>query len=95
MTVKAAYFVHGIIMGDTTENLDGTVTMENPIMVIPQPQNMAFMPFLSIMEEKTITFKLSDAMYGGLFTPVIEMRNQYNKLFGTGIVEAGANILQL
>ena len=95
MTVKAAYFVQGIVMGDATENMDGTVTMTNPVMIIPQPQNMAFMPFLSIMEESEIRFKACDVLWGGLFTPVVEMRNQYNKMFGSGIVEAPANILQL
>jgi hypothetical protein len=95
MTVKAAYFMHGIIMGNATENIDGSVTFANPVQVIPQQNNMAFMPFTSMMEEDEITFRVEDTLWGKLYTPVIEMRNQYSKMFGTGIEIAPANILHL
>lgn len=96
MTIKAAFTSQGILVGSVTENLDGTVIFENPVIAIPQgTQNIAFMPLLGLMEEKKVTLRPEDIHYGELFTPAIDVRNHYNKMFGSGIIEASANALQL
>lgn len=96
MSVKAFYTTQGIVLGDATEQTDGSWKVENPAMMIPQREQMAFVPFLALMEEKSINIKASDILYGQAFTPAIDVRNHYNKLFGSGIVEAGpADVLQL
>lgn len=93
--VKAFYTPQGIVMGEATEQTDGTWFVKNPVMAIPQRDNMALFPFLQIMEETTIALSLDDFQYGRAFTPNVEMRNHYNKMFGSGIIEAGSNALVL
>lgn len=83
------------MVGDVTENLDGTYTFRNPVIAIPQRETMAFLPFLGLMEEKTVTLRKEDIHYNSLFTPTIDLRNHYNKMFGSGIIEASANALTL
>jgi hypothetical protein len=56
---------------------------------VVQPQNgqpmMGFVPFLEFTQEfKTgITFNKSDIL--SINTPVVELENEYNRLFGSGI----------
>ena len=96
MTIKAAFTSQGILVGHVTENMDGSVDFENPVIAIPQgTQNIAFLPLLGLMEEKRVKLKPEEINYGELFTPAVDVRNHYNKMFGSGIIEAGSNSLQL
>lgn len=95
MSVKAVYLSSGIVIGEAEEQVDGGVKMYNPVLAIPQPQNMALVPFLGLMEEREIVIKADQMLYGGLFTPAVDLRNHYNKMFGNGIIEAGSNVINL
>lgn len=96
MTVKGAFTSQGILLGKATENMDGSWSFEDPVIAMPQgTQNIAFLPLLGLMEEKTITLKAEDFAYGQMFTPSIDIRNHYNKMFGAGIIEVGSNALQM
>ena len=78
-------------MGESSELLEGGWGIKNPVMAIPQRDNMALVPFLSLMEETKIVLQPKDIQYGQAFTPNVEMRNHYQKMFGSGIVEATAD----
>lgn len=86
MTLKTAH----TILGDLTELPNGQeVSVKEPVQVIMQPSKegpmMAFSPFLDYSEEfkKGITFNRNDILC--ITTPVRELENQYNQVFGAGI----------
>ena len=81
MSLNIAYTKNGPILGDFTD-IGNSYTVTNPVMVRIEPQTVGFFPFLGICEETDISLVKEDINYGKLFTPVIELRNQYNTLFG-------------
>jgi len=85
MTIKLAYTKNGPLLADVTENLDGTYTAENPVIIQPQPQNIAMFPLLGMCEEKSITLTKEDINFGQLFTPVLDLANAYRSQFGSGL----------
>jgi hypothetical protein len=89
MTVKLLTFkTNQTILADVTEQ-DDVVLAKQTVQVVVQPQNgqpmMGFVPFLEFTQEfKTgITFNKSDILT--INTPVVELENEYNRLFGSGI----------
>ena len=94
MTVKLITFkTNQTVMADVTEQVD-VVVAKQTVQVVVQPQNgqpmMGFVPFLEYTEEfKTgIEFNKSDILT--INTPVRELENEYNRLFGSGIEIASA-----
>ena len=74
---------------------DFQLVMKNPVMVITIPPrtssdsaSIAFTPFLNYTDEfgSGITIHRSDVLT--ITTPVVELLNQYNSVFGSGIVLA-------
>lgn len=65
------------------------VTVKEPVQVIMQPTkdgpNLAFAPFLEYAQEfKTgINFNMNDVLC--ITLPIVELENQYNQVFGSGI----------
>ena len=76
------------IMGDVTET-SSMFIISKPVQVVMQPTkdgaSMGFVPFVQFCEEwKTgITIKKDDVLF--VSEPVIELTNQYNDMFGSGI----------
>ena len=89
MTVKLITFkTNQTVMAEVTEQ-EHTVVAKQTVQVVVQPQNgqpmMGFVPFLEYTEEfKTgIDFNKSDILT--INTPLVELLNEYNRLFGSGI----------
>jgi hypothetical protein len=90
MTVKLITFKTNqtIIASVVVEN-NARITVKETVQVIVQPSKdgpmMGFSPFLEYAQEfKTgITFDVSDILC--ITSPVIELENEYSKLFGSGI----------
>lgn len=87
------------LLGDVVENED-TVTIKQAVQVVsvpPSQQNpeggVGFAPFLEFSNEwKTgIEIELFDVLT--INTPVVELENQYNSIFGSGIQIAAASAL--
>lgn len=76
------------IMGDVTET-SNMVVIAKPVQVIMQPTkdgaSMGFVPYVQFCEEwKTgISIKKDDILFES--TPLVELTNQYNEMFGSGI----------
>jgi hypothetical protein len=94
MTIKLITFKTAhTILGDVTELPEGFKVKE-PVQVIMQPSKegpmMAFAPFLEYADEfrTGITFSRDDILC--VTTPVRELGNQYNQVFGSGITIASA-----
>ena len=95
MTIKLITFkTNQTIIGHTDCTNNNEVVVKEPVQVILQPTKegpmMGFAPFLDYTEEfKTgIKFSISDILT--INTPVRELENQYNKVFGSGIEIASA-----
>lgn len=76
------------IIGDA-ERVGDVYTVKQPVQVIVQPTKdgpmMGFSPFLDFCEEFNVGIKFSSSDILTVTTPVIELRNQYNEVFGSGI----------
>lgn len=72
-----------------TEVVGDEVTVKEPVQVIMQPSKdgptLAFAPFLEYCQEfKTgIRFSMNDVLC--ITFPIVELENQYNQVFGSGI----------
>lgn len=79
------------IMGDVSEG-DGFITIKKTVQVItvpPSVQNpqggVAFTPFVEFAQEFRTGFKIYTQDILFVSTPVVELENQYNEIFGSGI----------
>lgn len=89
MTIKLITFkTTQTILGKVEDRLNSYIVKE-PVQVIVQPTKegpvMGFAPFLEYTQEfkKGIEISKSDILC--VTTPVIELENQYNQVFGSGI----------
>ncbi len=77
----------GIIVGDFIHESDETFEINNPILLVTQRENAALVPLLALMEESNITVKKDSVLSNKAFTPIIDIINNYNQLYGSGIVQ--------
>ena len=97
MTIKLLTLkTNHTIMGNVTEELT-EVTIKQPVQVVqvpPRAQNdpgsIAFAPFLEYAKEFKDGFKIKKDDILVTSTPVVELENQYNQIFGSGIQIASA-----
>ncbi len=97
MTIKLLTLkTNHTIMGNVTEELT-EVTIKQPVQVVqvpPRAQNdpgsIAFAPFLEYSKEFKEGFKIKKDDILVTSTPVVELENQYNQIFGSGIQIASA-----
>jgi hypothetical protein len=72
--------------------VDDVVTIKQPVQVFMQPtkdgMQMGFGPFLDYAEEHKTGIKVSMEDVLCVTTPVVELLNQYNQIFGSGITIA-------
>ena len=68
---------------------DNTIMVKEPVQVVIQPTKdgpmMGFSPFLEFCEEFKTGIKFSMDNVLCITTPVRELENQYNQVFGSGI----------
>ena len=90
MAVKLISFkTNQTIIASVVYENDERITVKETVQVIVQPSKdgpmMGFSPFLEYAQEfKTgMTFNMSDILC--VTSPVIELENEYSKLFGSGI----------
>jgi hypothetical protein len=89
MTIKLITFKTNHTILAKTEVVGEQVTIKEPVQVIMQPSKdgpvIAFAPFLEFSQDfKTgIKFSMQDVLC--ITLPMVELENQYNELFGSGI----------
>jgi hypothetical protein len=95
MSVKLVTFKtnHTIIAQvDCTDKNE--VVLKQPVQVVMQPSKdgpmMAFAPFLDFSQEFNSGIKISMDSVLCITSPVVELENQYNQVFGSGIQIASA-----
>lgn len=94
MSIKLVTFKTNQTVIGTIDTDDKKITIKEPVQVVVQPGKdgpmMGFVPFLEFSQEfKTgIQFPLVDVLT--INTPVVELENEYNKIFGSGITIASS-----
>jgi len=75
---------------------DGMIVLKQPVQVVMQPMKdgrsgMGFIPFLEYSDEFVTGIKISNEEILTINTPMVELENQYNQIFGSGIQIASAS----
>jgi len=90
ITFKTNQTILGLI--DCTD--DDKVIIKKPVQVIMQPSKegpmIGFAPFLEYAQEFATGIKIPSETILCITTPVVELENQYNQVFGSGIQIASA-----
>lgn len=96
MAVMIVRLINGEeIIGDCTV-IENGIEVKEPAMIHygMNPQtgkvNVGFMPYAQLLKDNKIQLKADHIIYTG--EPVQEAYNQYNTMFGSGIVVAQGNI---
>lgn len=89
MTIKLITFkTNQTIIGDV-EFTQGEYIVKQPVQVIVQPTKdgpmMGFSPFLEFAEEFKTGIPIPKENVLCTTTPIVELQNQYNQVFGSGI----------
>jgi len=93
MTIKLVTFkTNHTIMGEVTELTD-SISIKQPVQVVSvpprsanDPGSVAFSPFLEYAEEFKTGFIINNNDILTTSKPVGELENQYNQIFGSGLV---------
>jgi len=99
MSIKLITFkTNHTIIGDVTESA-GTVIVKQPVQVINVPPKsagdtggIAFSPFLEYCQEFGTGIKFQSIDILTITSPMLELENQYNRIFGSGIEIAPAGM---
>lgn len=95
MSVKLVTFkTNHTIMGELDCNDQNEIIIKQPVQVVMQPSKegpmMGFGPFLDYSQEFKTGIKISMNDVLCITTPVVELENQYNQVFGSGITIASS-----
>ena len=90
MTLKLVTFkTNQTLLGEVVSESPTSITIKQPVQVIVQPTKegpmMGFSPFLEFAEEFKIGIPLPKDNVQCITTPMTELSNQYNQVFGSGI----------
>ena len=94
MTIKLVTFkTNHTIMGEIVEESNHTIKIKQPVQVVSvpprsanDPGSVAFSPFIEYAQEFKTGFTINNEDILTISTPVDELKNQYNQIFGSGIV---------
>ena len=80
------------ILGDLVDENNNKIKIKQPVQVVsvpPRSQNdsggIAFSPFLEYSQEFRTGIEMSKDDILVITSPVVELENQYNTIFGSGI----------
>jgi hypothetical protein len=94
MTLKLITFKTNHTILAQAELKDTHVVVKQPVQVVMQPTKegpmMGFSPFIEYCEEFGTGIELDTNDILCITTPVVELQNQYNQVFGSGIQIASA-----
>ena len=89
MPLKLVTFKTNHTILATVDLKEHQVTMKEPVQVVMQPTkegpSIAFVPFLEFSEDFRTGINVSMEDVLCITEPVVELTNQYNRIFGSGI----------
>jgi hypothetical protein len=94
-TIKLIVMKSGMnLLGDIVEDKGDSIVVKNPAMISPIPGDngrLGFLPYLQLSTLDTCEFMMEDIMH--VFPPVIALRNDWNRMYGTGIIAANQELI--
>lgn len=96
MTVKLITLkTNHTLLGSVNDQITDSVTIKEPVQVVQVPQraaneqpSLAFVPFIEFSQEFKTGIPIDKDDILCITTPVVELENQYNQIFGSGITIA-------
>lgn len=89
------FIPQGFCIGKILNRDENVISIENPVLIISRGDQVMFAPILNMVKETVINIPIKDVSFNGdLFTPAIELVNQYNSIFGSGIVVSPSQVLK-
>jgi hypothetical protein len=90
MTIKLITFkTNQTLIGEVVSDTNYYITINQPVQVVIQPTKegpmMGFSPYLEFAEEFKTGISIPKDNVQCITTPVSELTNQYNQVFGSGI----------
>lgn len=90
MPVKLLTFkTNHTIIADVKVGENGDYTIHEPVQVVMQPSkdgaSIGFAPFIQFCTEFKTGIKIAKEDILCVTTPIVELENQYNEMFGSGI----------
>lgn len=89
MNIRIIFTKSGQIIGDVTEGFSAgqnTFLVDNPVLLMSGPQGVQFIPLLMLTTDTKVELGTDEVLFNGAtFEPVVELRNQYSQMFGSGI----------
>lgn len=99
MTIMIVRLINGEELIGDCEVVETGIRLKEPAQIhfAMNPQtgkvNVGFLPYASLLKENYITIRNDHIIYTG--EPVQEAYNQYNTMFGSGLVVAGPGKIDL
>lgn len=81
----------GVMVGEIIKETDSTYEINNPVLIITQRDGTVLVPLLAMMEETSVIIKKDAILSGRAYTPILEIINNYNTTYGTGLVQVTGN----
>jgi len=95
--IKFITFKIGMNVISDVDEMPDFYILKKPAVVMTQPQNgqlsVGFSPFLELCDEFTTGIQINKKDVLTINTPNVELQNQYNKHFGSGIQIATADMI--
>ena len=90
MNIKIVRIVSGEeLIGDWNKE---TNTINNPVVMVPLGKDqLGFQPWIPYSEDEAMTFK--DQHIVVVLTPDTKLQNEYNRVFGSGLLVPEENII--
>lgn len=90
MTLKLVTFkTNQTVLCETDCTNENQLVLKKPVQVVVQPSKdgpmLGFAPFLEYAQEFSTGIKVPMESVLCITTPVVELENQYNQVFGSGI----------
>jgi hypothetical protein len=94
MTIKLVTLKTNHTLLADVESVGDSYSLKEPVQVVTQPTKdgpmLAFVPFIEFADEFKTGIKIQRDDVLTVNTPVREVLNQYNQLFGSGLTIASA-----
>lgn len=95
MSVQAVFTQMGIIIGEFIHESEMDYEINNPCLLVTQRDSAGIIPLLALMEETNVTVKKDAVFSGKNFTPIVDVINKYNEMYGSGIVQVHTGTFKL
>ena len=93
MTIRCLKTIIGEdLIGDVSTTMSGEIVISKPCAIMMMPTNngggftIGLAPYLPFAEKKEFTYNAEQILLN--YEPVIDLRNEYSRIMGSGIVVA-------